>query len=47
MFGLKRSASARAIERAVVTGYSIRDFRDRFQVANASLLSHAGDAASE
>jgi putative ABC transport system ATP-binding protein len=47
MFGLKRAASARATGRAVVTGYSIRDFRDRFQVASTKLLSRAGDAASE
>jgi putative ABC transport system ATP-binding protein len=47
MFGLKRSASARAAERAVVTGYSLRDFRDRFHVADAKLLSQAGDTASE
>jgi putative ABC transport system ATP-binding protein len=29
MFGLRRSAGARALEPTVVTGYNLRDFRDR------------------
>ena len=29
MFGLRRSATARARTPAVVTGYTLRDFRDR------------------
>jgi putative ABC transport system ATP-binding protein len=44
MFGLKRSASARAVGSAVVTGYGLREFRERFQIENAKMMSHAGDS---
>jgi len=43
MFGLQRSASARAVGPAEVTGYGLRDFRDRFHLAPAALLSDAAD----
>jgi putative ABC transport system ATP-binding protein len=43
MFGLRRSASARSIDRTVVTGYTLREFRERFQLMSANLLSRAGD----
>jgi putative ABC transport system ATP-binding protein len=43
MFGLQRSASARASRRTVVTGYGLRDFRDRFGVEGAKVLSDAAD----
>jgi putative ABC transport system ATP-binding protein len=44
MFGLKRSATARAVGDAVVTGYSLREFRERFQIENAKMMSQAGDS---
>jgi hypothetical protein len=40
---LRRSASARASRRTVVTGYGLRDFRDRFGVEGAKVLSDAAD----
>jgi putative ABC transport system ATP-binding protein len=43
MFNLQRSASARASGRAVVTGYGLRDFRDRFDVTGPKVLSDAAD----
>jgi putative ABC transport system ATP-binding protein len=45
MFGLKRAATARAVGAAVVTGYSLRVFRERFQIENAKMMSGAGDSA--
>ena len=43
MFGLRRSAAARAVGAAVVTGYGLRDFRERFDVASPQVLAQAGD----
>ena len=43
MFGLQRSASARAGARAVVTGYGLRDFRDHFHLADPKVLTDAAD----
>ena len=50
MFGLRRAATARATTEtpAVVTGYSLRDFRSRHGELNpAALLNKAGDAVVE
>jgi putative ABC transport system ATP-binding protein len=50
MFGLRRSATARASvgKPAVVTGYTLRDFRARRgDLAAAAVLDHAGDAEIE
>jgi putative ABC transport system ATP-binding protein len=47
MFGLQRSATARATPdaRAVVTGYTLRDFRTRRgEIAPTAVLEEAGDA---
>jgi putative ABC transport system ATP-binding protein len=44
MFGLPRSATARAAGPTVVTGYGLREFRDRFQVASPGrMLANAAD----
>ena len=43
MFGLQRSASARAVGPAVVTGYGLRDFRQRFDLATPRVLADAAD----
>jgi putative ABC transport system ATP-binding protein len=43
MFGLQRSAAARAKTAAVVTGYSLRDFRDRFNLNDPKLITEAAD----
>jgi putative ABC transport system ATP-binding protein len=44
MFGLPRSATARATTATVVTGYGLREFRDRFQVKSAGhILAGASD----
>jgi putative ABC transport system ATP-binding protein len=43
MFGLQRSATARALGPAVVTGYGLRDFREKFQVASPKVLADAAD----
>ena len=43
MFGLQRSAAARAIGATVVTGYGLRDFRERFNLATPNVLAEAGD----
>jgi putative ABC transport system ATP-binding protein len=43
MFGLQRSATARALGSATVTGYGLRDFRDRFNVSTPEVLSDAAD----
>jgi putative ABC transport system ATP-binding protein len=44
MFGLRRSASARAMGPTTLTGYGLRDFREKFQLANeAKVLSDASD----
>jgi putative ABC transport system ATP-binding protein len=43
MFGLQRSATARAAGAAVVTGYGLRDFRDRFNLDTPEVLSDAAD----
>jgi putative ABC transport system ATP-binding protein len=44
MFGLPRSASARASGPTVVTGYGLRQFRDRFQVTSPGrILADASD----
>ena len=50
MFGLRRAATARALagSPAVVTGYSLRDFRSRHSdLPAAALLGRAADAAVE
>jgi putative ABC transport system ATP-binding protein len=45
MFGLPRSATARALRPTVVTGYGLRDFRDRFQVLRPrAVLAGGADA---
>ena len=43
MFGLQRSATARAAAPAVVTGYNLRDFRDQFNLDTPEVLSDAAD----
>ncbi len=44
LFGMPRSATARAKTAATVTGYSVRDFRQRIGPQGmGDLLSHAGD----
>jgi hypothetical protein len=44
MFGLPRSATARATVATVVTGYGMREFRDRYHVDKPGrLLAGAGD----
>ena len=43
MFGLQRSATARAVGATVVTGYGLRDFRDRFHLASPKVLADAAD----
>ena len=43
MFGLQRSATARAVGATVVTGYGLRDFREKFQVASPKVLADAAD----
>jgi putative ABC transport system ATP-binding protein len=44
MFGLQRSASARAAVPTKLTGYGLRDFREKFQLTNeAKILSDAAD----
>jgi putative ABC transport system ATP-binding protein len=48
LFGMPRSATARARTAAVVTGYSVRDFRQRIGPQGmGDLLSRAGDAPSD
>ncbi|MCU1430664.1 MAG: glutamine transporter ATP-binding protein [Actinomycetia bacterium] len=45
MFGLPRSATARGTGPTVVTGYGLREFRDRFQLHSAArVLADAADA---
>jgi putative ABC transport system ATP-binding protein len=44
MFGLQRSASARAAAATKLTAYGLRDFREKFQLTNeAKILTNAGD----
>jgi len=43
MFGLQRSATARAAVPTRLTGYGLRDFREKFQADEAKILSNAGD----
>ncbi len=43
MFGLQRSAAARAKGRAAVTGYGLRDFREKFNVSTPKVLAEASD----
>jgi putative ABC transport system ATP-binding protein len=44
MFGLQRSASARAVGPTTVTGYGLRDFRDKFHLTNeAKIIAQAAD----
>ncbi len=43
MFNLRRSASARAFVGTVVTGYGLRDFRERFDLTGPKVLSNAAD----
>jgi putative ABC transport system ATP-binding protein len=44
MFGLQRSASARAIGPTTLTGYGLRDFREKFQLTSeAQMLADAAD----
>jgi putative ABC transport system ATP-binding protein len=44
MFGLRRSAGARAVGATRLTGYGLRDFREKFNLTNeARVLSDAAD----
>ena len=43
MFGLQRSASARATKCSLLTGYGLRDFRDRFDISGPKVLTDAAD----
>jgi putative ABC transport system ATP-binding protein len=43
MFGLQRSASARTTRRSLLTGYGLRDFRDRFDISGPKVLTDAAD----
>jgi putative ABC transport system ATP-binding protein len=43
MFGLQRSATARANGATVVTGYGLRDFRDKFHLNTPKVLADAAD----
>lgn len=44
MFGLPRSATARASKPTVLTGYSLRDFRAHVRPGSvADMLTHAAD----
>jgi putative ABC transport system ATP-binding protein len=44
MFGLQRSATARAVGPTTVTGYGLRDFRDKFHLTNeARIIAQAAD----
>jgi putative ABC transport system ATP-binding protein len=43
MFGLQRSGTARATLAAGVTGYGLRDFRDKFHLAAPKILADAAD----
>jgi putative ABC transport system ATP-binding protein len=44
MFGLQRSATARAAVATKLTGYGLLDFREKFHLTNeAKILSNAGD----
>jgi len=44
MFGLQRSATARAVGPTTVTGYGLRDFRDKFHLTNeAKIIAQAAD----
>jgi putative ABC transport system ATP-binding protein len=44
MFGLQRSASARAVAATKLTAYGLRDFREKFQLTNeAKILTNAAD----
>jgi putative ABC transport system ATP-binding protein len=43
MFGLPRSATARASGPTVVTGYGLREFRDRFHTSPGRILAESAD----
>ncbi|HEX9237072.1 MAG TPA: hypothetical protein VF972_12405 [Actinomycetota bacterium] len=44
MFGLRRAATARASQPTEMTGYTVRDFRERVHPGTVTqLLAHAGD----
>jgi len=44
MFGLQRSATARAVGTTTLTGYGLRDFREKFQLTSeARMLADAAD----
>jgi len=44
MFGLQRSASARAVGPTTLTGYGLRDFREKFQLTSeAQVLTDSAD----
>jgi putative ABC transport system ATP-binding protein len=43
MFGLQRSATARAVGPAILTGYGLRDFREKFHIAAPEVLTEAAD----
>ena len=44
MFGLQRSAGARAVEATTLTGYGLRDFREKFDLTSeAQMLAGAAD----
>jgi len=44
MFGLQRSATARAVGPTTLTGYGLRDFREKFHLTNeAKIIAQAAD----
>ena len=44
MFGLRRSATARAVGPTTLTSYGLRDFREKFQLpSEAKILADASD----
>jgi putative ABC transport system ATP-binding protein len=47
MFGLQRSATARAAVSSMVTGYTVRDFRARHSGSVGQLLSNAVDSVED
>jgi CRP-like cAMP-binding protein len=47
MFGLQRSATARAAVWSMVTGYTVRDFRARHSGSVGQLLSNAVNSVED
>jgi len=46
MFGLRRSATARASVASTIVGYTLRDFRDRFRLSAPSDVLTGGTGAA-